>query len=65
MATFPKPLCELRALWGERQSGVSRPASCPAGMQTPSSATTHPLAGKPEGRPPSKVEDGAKSREGE
>jgi hypothetical protein len=42
MATFPKPLCELRALWGERQSGVSLPVSCPAGKQTPSSTTSLP-----------------------
>ena len=35
MATFPKPLCELRVLWGERESRASRPPIRPAEVPTP------------------------------
>jgi hypothetical protein len=48
MATFPKPLCELKALWGSRGAHVSQPASCPADPRTSSSATALPPTENPE-----------------
>lgn len=66
MATFPKPLCELKALWGGRGSHVSRPARRrPAEPRRTSSATALPLAEQPERQTLSKVGDAIKNREGE
>lgn len=65
MATFPKPLCELRVLWGERESGVSRSASCQTESRKPSSATALPSAGNPERQTLLKVETAAKNHKGE
>jgi hypothetical protein len=65
MATFPKPLCELKALWGGRGSSVSRPASCPAEPRMPSNATALPLAEKSERQALSKVGEATKNCEGE
>ncbi len=57
MATFPKPLCELRILWGERES-PPRPTSRQAEPRKPI-ATALPRQAFP------KAEEGAKNREGE
>ena len=65
MATFPKPLCELKALWGSRGSSVSRAASCPTEPRKTSSATALPVAEKPESQTVSELEKAGKNREGE
>jgi hypothetical protein len=61
MATFPKPLCELRVLWGERESGVSRPASCQAESLKTSSPTALPLAEQPERQALPQLEEARKN----
>jgi hypothetical protein len=65
MATFPKPLCELKALWGSRGSSLSRAASCPTEPRNTSSAAALPLAEKSEHQTDSKLEEAGKNREGE